>query len=156
MQIDLLGNIFLMKKYGERSDYMDCNDYSCSGQMDIFDFLEDKNKVKEFNPLKALALCGTGISGGMKRIKDYFLENHNLREKVAFLKNEYGTGGFGSPTKKPCYIHDMCTATSQKLIEYEYYDEDMQDIKKYCSWVDLANVITEMVEHNEYIYREGD
>ena len=45
-----------MKKYGERSDYMDCNDYSCSGQMDIFDFLEDKNKVKEFNPLKALAI----------------------------------------------------------------------------------------------------
>ena len=135
---------------------MDCNDYSCSGQMDIFDFLEDKNKAEEFNSLKALALCGTRVRGGMKRIKDYFLENHNLREKVAFLKNEYGTGGFGSPTKKPCYIHDMCTATSQKLIEYEYYDEDMQDIKKYCSWVDLANVITEMVEHNEYIYREGD
>ena len=135
---------------------MDFNNYSCSRQMDIFDFLEDKNKVKEFNPLKALALCGTGISGGMKRIKDYFLENHNLREKVAFLKNEYGTGGFDSLIKKPCYIHGMCTATSQKLIEYEYYDEDMQDIKKYCSWVDLANVITEMVEHNEYIYREGD
>ena len=110
---------------------MDCNNYSCSGQMDIFDFLEDKNKVKEFNPLKALALCGTRFRGGMKRIKDYFLENHNLREKVAFLKNEYGTGGFGSPVKKPCYIHGMCTATSQKLIEYEYYDEDMQDIKKY-------------------------
>ena len=135
---------------------MDCNDYSCSGQMDIFDFLEDKNKTEEFNPLKALTLCGTGFRGGMKRIKDYFLENHNLREKVAFLKNEYGTGGFGSPVKKPCYIHDMCTATSQKLIEYEYYDENMQDIKKYCSWVDLANVITEMVGRNEYIYREGD
>ena len=124
--------------------------------MDIFDFLEDKNKVKEFNPLKALALCGTGIPGGMKRIKDYFLENHNLREKVAFFFFFYGTVGFGLPTNKPFYIHDMCTATSQKLIEYEYYDEDMQDIKKYCSWVDLANVITEMVEHNEYIYREGD
>ena len=135
---------------------MDCNDYSCNGQMDIFDFLGDKSETKEFNPLKALALCGTGFRDGMKRVNDYFLENHNLREKVAFLKNEYGTGGFGSPTKKPCYIHDMCTATSQKVIEYEYYDEDMQDIKKYCSWVDLANVITEMVEHNEYIYREGD
>lgn len=135
---------------------MDCNNYSFSGQMDIFDFLEDKNKVKEFNPLKALALCGTGIPGGMKSIADYFLENHNLREKVAFLKNEYGTGGFGSLVKKPCYIHGMCTATSQKLIEYEYYDEDMQDTKKYCSWVDLANVITEMIGCNEYIYREGD
>lgn len=124
--------------------------------MDRFDFLEDKNKGKEFNPLKALALCGTGISGGMKSIADYFLENHNLREKVAFLKNEYGTGCFGSLTKKPCYIHGMCTATSQKLIEYEYYDEDMQDIKKYCSWVDLANVITEMVAKDEYVYKDGD
>jgi hypothetical protein len=135
---------------------MNFDNYSCSRQMDIFDFLEDKNKVKEFNPLKALALCGTGFENGMKRVKDYFLENHNLREKVAFLKNEYGTGGFGSPEKKPCYIHQMCTSISQKLIEFEYYDENMQNVKKYCSWVDLANIISEMVAKDEYVYKDGD
>ena len=137
---------------------MNFDDYICDGQISMFDFTNDAsdNTDIEFNPLKSLALHGTGIRNGMKRIKEYFSESHTLREKVAFLKSEYGTGGFGSPVKKPCYIHGMCTATSQKLIEYEYYDEDMQDIKKYCSWIDLANVITEMLERNEYIYREGD
>lgn len=79
-------------------------------------------------------------------------------EKFGFkkCKGEYGKGGFGSLVKKPCYIHGMCTATSQKLIEYEYYDEDMQDIKKYCSWVDLANIISEMVAKDEYVYKDGD
>lgn len=135
---------------------MNCNDYSCSGQMDIFDFLEDKNNAKEFNSLKALALHGTGIRNGMKRIKEYFSESHTLREKVAFLKSEYGTGGFGSCDKKPCYIHQMCTSISQKLIEFEYYDENMQNAKKYCSWVDLANIISEMVAKDEYVYKDGD
>lgn len=75
---------------------MDCNNYSCSGQMDIFDFLEDKNKVKEFNPLKALALCGTGFENGMKRVKDYFLENHTFFPSwlsgIAGFRNEDKNG----------------------------------------------------------------
>ena len=35
-------------------------------------------------------------------------------------------------------------------------DETKQEIQICCSWVDLANVITEMIKRNEYIYREGD
>ena len=50
----------------------------------------------------------------------------------------------------------MCTSISQKLIEFEYYDENMQNVKKYCSWVDLANIISEMVAKDEYVYKDGD
>ena len=137
---------------------MNFDNYICDGQMSMFDFMKDASDSTDskFNPLKSLALCGTGFCGGMKRIKEYFSESRTLREKVAFLKNEYGTGGFGSPDKKPCYIHGMCTSASQKLIEFEYYDEDMQDVKKYCSWVDLANTISEMVAKDEYVYKDGD
>ena len=36
---------------------------------------------------------GGNVEGGKGRIYAYFTEAHNAKEKVAFLKNEYGTGG---------------------------------------------------------------
>ena len=36
---------------------------------------------------------GSGISGGKKRIADFFNETHTLSEQAEFLKNEYGIGG---------------------------------------------------------------
>ncbi|MBQ8905940.1 MAG: hypothetical protein IJY85_06180, partial [Ruminococcus sp.] len=36
---------------------------------------------------------GGNVEGGKGRIYAYFTEAHNTKEKVAFLKNEYGTGG---------------------------------------------------------------
>ena len=36
---------------------------------------------------------GSGVSQGLFRIYDYFKEGHDSRDNVAFLKNEYGTGG---------------------------------------------------------------
>ena len=36
---------------------------------------------------------GSGVSQGLFRIYDYFKEGHDSKDNVAFLKNEYGTGG---------------------------------------------------------------
>jgi len=36
---------------------------------------------------------GSGYEHGSFRIYDYFMEGHDSKEAVAFLKNEYGTGG---------------------------------------------------------------
>ncbi len=36
---------------------------------------------------------GSSVSGGRLRIYDYFKEGHDSKENIAFLKNEYGTGG---------------------------------------------------------------
>ena len=36
---------------------------------------------------------GSGVSQGLFRIYDYFREGHDKKDNVAFLKNEYGTGG---------------------------------------------------------------
>ena len=40
----------------------------------------------------ALAV-GSGTEGGKLRIHAYFTQEHNLKEKADFLKNEFGTGG---------------------------------------------------------------
>ncbi len=37
--------------------------------------------------------CGSGFSEGKMRIYRYFTEQHTKDERLAFLKNEYGTGG---------------------------------------------------------------
>ena len=128
---------------------MDWSDYEVDGQLSIFDLIETENK--SFNPLEALALRGTGFCNGMKRVKEYFSGNHTISEKAKFLKKEYGIGGFGSPTKKPCYIHSMDTFSNSKHdVVFEYYDEDMNDISSGCSWEELAKTITSMISKGTY------
>ncbi|WP_026508078.1 DEAD/DEAH box helicase family protein [Butyrivibrio sp. MC2013] len=36
---------------------------------------------------------GSGVSGGKLRIYEYFQQRHDSKDNIAFLKNEYGTGG---------------------------------------------------------------
>lgn len=128
---------------------MNWDKYEYDGQMSIFD-LEEPTETK-FNPLEALALHGTGFHDGMKRVLQYFTENHSIKEKASFLKKEYGIGGFGSPVKKTCYIHSMDTfGHGSNDLRFSYYDENMVDIEAFCSWEQLAKTITEMIQNGTY------
>ena len=128
---------------------MDWSDYEVDGQLSIFDLIETENKV--FNPLEALALRGTGFRDGMKRVKGYFNENHTITDKAKFLKKEYGQGGFGSPTRKCGYIHDMDTfGNGNKDIRFAYCDENLNVIESYCTFEQLAKVITDMIAKGTY------
>ena len=41
-------------------------------------------------------LCrGSGVSQGKQRIYSYFSEDHTQADRIRFLKDEYGIGGFG-------------------------------------------------------------
>lgn len=132
---------------------MDWSDYKVDGQLSIFDLIETENKP--FNPLEALALRGTGFVDGMKRVKAYFSENHTISEKAKFLKKEYGIGGFGSPVKKPCYIHSFDTfSNTKKDVVSAYYDENLNDIESGCSWEELAKTITSMISKGTYKEKE--
>lgn len=132
---------------------MDWSNYEVEGQISIFDLLQTEND--EFNPLEALALHGSGFSGGMKRIYVYFMQNHSLKEKAIFLKNEYGIGGFGRAYEKPCHIRTMQTFGSKKYdITFEYYNENVNLIESGCSWEDLAKTITGMIAKGKYKFKE--
>lgn len=131
---------------------MDRSNYEAEGQLSIFDLIEPAES--KFNPIEALALHGSGFHGGMKRIYVYFMENHSLKDKAMFLKKEYGIGGFGSPVKKSCVIHEMSTISNKKDIEFAYYDEDMNDIYTSCTWEELAKTITSMISKGTYTYKE--
>lgn len=58
--------------------------------------MQEIPKVKQFiteDELEVALARGSGFSEGKKRIFKFFIESHTAKEKVEFLKNEYGIGG---------------------------------------------------------------
>ena len=86
---------------------------------------------------------GSGISGGEKRIADFFRENHTLSEQVEFLKNEYGTGG-------------RTHALSGNMGSSEWHDAKGIGLKKgnspefMLSWSQVAVKIKDLIKNDRY------
>lgn len=104
---------------------------------------------KEFNPIEEYAKLGTVISGGKERIKDFFERNKRLSERIEFLKNEYGTGGFGSPERKPNTI--FRGDANSKGHRFSYCDQDMNEICMHITHKQVVMVISDLIERGEYI-----
>ena len=87
---------------------------------------------------------GSGISGGKGRIYAFFMENHTDKEKVRFLKNEYGMGG---------YTHALSGATFSgeghdgKGVHYK--KQDCPDV--HLNWENVAKRITSLVQKGRYL-----
>ncbi len=87
---------------------------------------------------------GSGISGGKGRIYAFFMENHTDKEKVRFLKDEYGIGG---------HSHALSGATFSgedhdgKGLHYK--KQDCPDV--HFSWEKVAKRITGLVQKGRYL-----
>ena len=90
---------------------------------------------------------GSGISGGKRRIYDFWQQNHTNQEKVEFLKQEHGTGG---------YSHALSGAT------YSSQDHDAKGIrykKEGCdtvqlSWSQVASRLDSLIANDHYLTAE--
>ncbi|MBR2402588.1 MAG: hypothetical protein IKB01_07465 [Lachnospiraceae bacterium] len=123
--------------------------YSCDGQMSIFDFLSsDSKEIAGYEPYEDFAKIGSLFTNGKERIRDFFLKCADEKERITFLKREYGIGGFGSPIKKPCYIHS--SMTDAKGSKVEFYDENMQNKTAYITFPLLSKVISKLINENNY------
>jgi len=103
-------------------------------------------KIKEFitkDDIDENLRRGSGISGGEKRIADFFRENHTLSEQVEFLKNEYGTGG-------------RTHALSGNMGSSEWHDAKGIGLKKgnspefMLSWSQVAVRIKDLIKNDRY------
>ena len=103
---------------------------------------------KEFNPIEEYAKLGSGISGGKERIKDFFEHNKSLSERIEFLKNEYGTGGFLC-SREPRKIYQANADHSKHVIRY--CDEYGNNIMVRVTYKQLAEIIVELIKRGEYI-----
>ena len=87
---------------------------------------------------------GSGFAGGKGRIYAFFMENHTDKEKVRFLKDEYGIGGRS---------HALSGATHSgedhdgKGLHYK--KQDCPDV--HLNWEKVAKRITSLVQKGRYL-----
>lgn len=87
---------------------------------------------------------GSGVSGGKGRIYAFFNENHTSKERIDFLKNEYGTGG-------------RSHALSSSSGSFENHDgKGVQFKKNDCAdvnltWSKVAERISSLISKDRYL-----
>jgi len=92
---------------------------------------------------------GTGFQNGKTRVREYFSQPHKLDEKIAFLKKEYGEGGFDFPHKdKKNFVHG--SMSSAKGIKCEYLDSDGVNHEELIMWSKIAMEIAFLVGKSWY------
>ncbi|WP_459702454.1 YodL domain-containing protein [Agathobaculum butyriciproducens] len=89
---------------------------------------------------------GSGIERGKKRISEFYAENHTQKERIEFLKNEYGWGGraYGGYSEN----HDG------KGIAFERSDADGVYDKVTLSWSQVDHQIGTLIRQNRYLTPE--
>lgn len=90
---------------------------------------------------------GSGFSGGTKRIYSFFQEQHNLEEKAAFLRKEYGIGG---------HSHALSNSTHSSA---DHDSKGIRYTKRNCpvvklSWEKVAKRIEDLVRKDHYFTPE--
>ncbi len=95
---------------------------------------------------------GSGYSNGAFRIYDYFMEEHDRKEAVAFLKNEYGIGGGsgGLPGNDDSH-HDH----DGKGIRLEKGSYGNPYAKVLLNWNVVEKRLRELIAEDKYLSAEG-
>ena len=87
---------------------------------------------------------GSGFAGGKGRIYAFFMENHTDKEKVRFLKDEYGIGGRSHALSGAAHSgedHDG------KGVHYK--KQDCPDV--HLNWEKVAKRITSLIQKGRYL-----
>ena len=87
---------------------------------------------------------GSGISGGKGRIYAFFMENHTDKEKVRFLKDEYGMGG-----RSHALSGAMGSNEDHDGKGLHYTKQDCPDV--HLNWEKVARRITSLVQKGRYL-----
>ena len=86
---------------------------------------------------------GNGVQYGKFRIEKFFKEEHTEKEKIAFLKNEYGTGGQGRSGFNEW--HDA------KGISYKKGSLSTPDCEAFLKWNEVAERIDRLIAEGRYV-----
>lgn len=111
--------------------------------------MEENMCQNNFNPLEEFVKRGTGFVNGEKRVLKFFQENKNKKDRVDFLKNEFGVGGFSFSSTEA----NLLTRgdTNAKEITLRYNNDTDFGIEKKYTWKELVDCIDAMIEKEEYV-----
>ena len=94
---------------------------------------------------KAL-LRGSGFSGGKARIWQFAQTHPSTGELANFLRNEYGIGGWGRPTRTDGELHGGHYDSKGMSL---CWMQDGRDVEKQFPWTKVAQVLLRMVERKD-------
>lgn len=86
---------------------------------------------------------GSDVQYGKFRIEKFFKEEHTEKEKIAFLKNEYGTGGQGRSGFNEW--HDA------KGISYKKGSMSTPDCETFLKWNEVSQRIDRLIAEGRYV-----
>ena len=89
---------------------------------------------------------GSGIERGKKRISEFYAENHTQKERIEFLKNEYGWGGRAYDGYSE--NHDGKGIAFERSIDRKVYDRIT------LSWSQVDHQISTLIRQNRYLTPE--
>ncbi|MBQ8941120.1 MAG: DEAD/DEAH box helicase family protein [Firmicutes bacterium] len=97
--------------------------------------------------IKAL-VHGSGFENGKFRIEEMYKTQKDTKQRISALKNEYGIGGYGTPTDTVGDIKGL--NHDGKGLEVEWIGES-GTLKGMLKWNDVDKVLKELVENDIYI-----
>ena len=95
---------------------------------------------------------GSGFQHGSFRIYDYFMEGHDSKDAVDFLKREYGTGGSSHALAGNDRSHENHDAKGIKLEKGSIMAPYTEVL---LSWNVVEKRIRKLIEEDKYLSQEG-
>ena len=95
---------------------------------------------------------GSGFEHGKFRIYEYFMEGHDKKDNIAFLKNEYGMGGSSHALPGSDRAHEDHDAKGIRLEKGNY---GSPYAKVLLNWNVVEKRIRELVQADKYLSPEG-
>lgn len=93
---------------------------------------------------EAFANHGSGVEGGKARIYDYFTSDHNTKDKIAFLKNEYGIGGHSHALSGAVGSDESHDGKGIRFKKSDCYDVQI-------SWQNAVKRIDDLIKKDLYL-----
>ena len=86
---------------------------------------------------------GSMVAGGAERIRDFFATHSNTKERAAFLKDEYGMGGYA-----PAMLGNWQSDESHDSKGMVLKKDGCEDV--WLSWEKIASRIATLIERGKY------
>lgn len=109
-----------------------------------FQQTEQQSEVDKF--VNAVLMKGTGTEDGKFRVNDFFLENHTEKEKIDFLKEEFGW--YGRYTS-----NESLESQPSKGLAFTRTDKENPEnnLNIHLSWQEVAEHLDSMISAKTYI-----
>lgn len=115
-------------------------------QIGFFDFKVSEQQSEIDNFVNAVLMKGTGTEDGKFRVNDFFLENHTEKEKIDFLKEEFGW--YGHYTS-----NESLESQPSKGLAFTRTDKENPEnnLNIHLSWQEVAEHLDSMISAETYI-----